>query len=63
MNVASHNAQAGALLTAALQIHSVEARHAAEVRRVRGVKPWSGAFDKPMSKAQVLAAARPFIAG
>lgn len=53
----------GALLTTALRIHSVEARHAAEVRRVRGVKAWSGAFDKPMSKAQVLAAARPFIAG
>lgn len=53
----------GQLLTTALRIHSVEARHAAEVRRVRGVKPWNGAFDKPMSKAQVLNAARPFIAG
>lgn len=53
----------GDLLTTALRIHSVEARHAAEVRRVRGVRPWDGAFDKPMSKAQVLAAARPFIAG
>lgn len=28
------------LLTAALQIHSVEARHAAEVRRLRGKKGW-----------------------
>lgn len=53
----------GALLTTALQIHSVEARHAAEVRRIRGVKSWTGAFDQPMSKAQVLAAAKPFIAG
>lgn len=53
----------GQLLTTALRIHSVEARHAAEVRRVRGVKPWNGAFDKPMSKAQVLAAVRPFIVG
>jgi hypothetical protein len=53
----------GDLLTTALRIHSVEARHAAEVRRVRGVKSWTGAFDKPMSKAQVLAAATPFIAG
>lgn len=53
----------GDLLTTALRIHSVEARHAAEVRRVRGVKPWNGAFDRPMSKAQVLAAAGPFIAG
>ena len=52
----------GDLLTTALRIHSVEARHAAEVRRVRGVKAWDGAFDKPMSMAQVLAAAKPFIA-
>ena len=51
----------GALLTTALQIHSVEARHAAEVRRVRGVKAWTGAFDKPLTKAQVLKAAGPFI--
>jgi Ferritin-like domain len=53
----------GALLTTALQIHSVEARHAAEVRRIRGVKSWTGAFDQPMTKAQVLAAAKPFIVG
>lgn len=53
----------GDLLTTALRIHSVEARHAAEVRRVRGVRAWNGAFDKPMSMAQVLAAAKPFIAG
>ena len=53
----------GDLLTTALRIHSVEARHAAEVRRIRGVRAWNGAFDKPMSKAQVLAAASPFIAG
>ena len=53
----------GQLLTTALRIHSVEARHAAEVRRIRGVKAWTGAFDRPMSKAQVLAAASPFIAG
>lgn len=53
----------GQLLTTALRIHSVEARHAAEVRRIRGVRPWNSAFDKPMTKAQVLAAARPFIVG
>jgi len=29
-----------AILTAALQIHSVEARHASEVRRLRGLKGW-----------------------
>lgn len=28
------------ILTTALQIHSVEARHAAEVRRLRGEKGW-----------------------
>lgn len=53
----------GRLLTTALQIHSVEARHAAEVRRVRGLRPWTGAFDRPLSKAQVLAIAKPFIVG
>ncbi len=31
---------AGDVLTAALQIHSVEARHASEVRRLRGSKGW-----------------------
>lgn len=30
----------GALLTAALQIHSVEARHASQIRRLRGQKGW-----------------------
>ena len=30
----------GSVLTTALQIHSVEARHAAEVRRLRGQKGW-----------------------
>ena len=53
----------GDLLTTALRIHSVEARHAAEVRRIRGAKPWTGAFDKPLSKGQVLAAVKPFIVG
>src|ERR1700744_2543929 len=31
---------AGAVLTAALDIHSVEARHASEVRKLRGLKGW-----------------------
>ena len=67
VGVAAYKGQApkltggGDLLTTALRIHSVEARHAAEVRRIRGVKSWTGAFDKPMSMAQVLSAARPFI--
>ncbi len=33
--------QGGDLLTAALQIHSVEARHAARVRRLRGQQSWN----------------------
>ncbi len=67
--VAAYKGQAGNLmgnnliLTTALRIHSVEARHASEVRRVRGQREWSGAFDAPMSKAQVLAAVSPFIVG
>lgn len=51
----------GDLLTTALRIHSVEARHAAEVRLVNGIKPWKGATDKPMTKQQVLTAIKPFI--
>ena len=90
----------GAFLTAAVTIHSVEARHASEVRRLRGQEGWirfedpaapaliravydgddkraqlgvdvssyqgdaSGteAFDEPLTKAEVLAIAGPFIA-
>ncbi|MHA4808840.1 ferritin-like domain-containing protein [Flavitalea flava] len=89
----------GAVLTAALDIHSVEARHASEVRRLRGLKGWitnaeanglpaaiyagedttfeggvdvktitsvppasiTEAFDEPLSMAEVLAIAGPFI--
>ncbi len=109
--VRAYKGQAGrlindkAVLTAALTIHSVEARHASEVRRLRGLKGWitgssrddlpsftqpiydgednvtqaglnisglgSGnggtagvteAFDEPLTKAQVLAIAAPFLA-
>jgi rubrerythrin len=69
LGVAAYKGQAGnlksngAILTAALQIHSVEARHAAEVRRIGGKKAWSGAFDEPKSKDEVLAAAAPFLRG
>ena len=65
--VKAYKGQAGnlitshSLLTAALRIHSVEARHAAEIRRLRGDKAWTGAFDEPLTKAQVLAAVSPFI--
>jgi hypothetical protein len=36
----------GDLLTAALQIHSVEARHAAQIRRMRGQKGWITGNDR-----------------
>lgn len=79
------------ILLVALQIHSVEARHASEVRRMMGMKGWvadptqttftqggvnlktlpnvtgitddnfKGAFDEPLTIAQVLAAAAPFL--
>jgi hypothetical protein len=69
LGVAAYKGQAGNLigngdiLTIALRIHSVEARHAAEVRRIRGMAAWDGAFDKPMTKDEVLAAAKPFLVG
>lgn len=68
LGVAAYKGQAAnliesdAILTAALQIHSVEARHAAEVRRIGGKPSWDSAFDEPMSKEDVLAAAAPFLA-
>lgn len=49
--VRAYKGQAGnliandAILTTALQIHSVEARHAAEVRRLRGQKGWITGAD------------------
>lgn len=68
LGVAAYKGQAANLiksddiLTAALQIHSVEARHAAIVRKIGGKKSWDGAYDEPMSKEEVLAAAKPFLA-
>ena len=95
--VQAYKGQAGelindkAILTVALQIHSVEARHASEVRRILGLKGWVSdttqttftqggvslktlpnttgfsddsfreAFDEPLTKAQVLAIAAPFL--
>jgi rubrerythrin len=68
LGVAAYKGQAPNLLgtptlTVALRIHSVEARHAAEVRRVRGLLGFDGPFDAPKTKQEVLAAAGPFIAG
>ncbi len=67
LGVAAYKGQAGNLmengdiLTAALQIHSVEARHAAIVRRIGGKKAWDSAFDEAKTKEEVLAAAKPFL--
>lgn len=68
LGVAAYKGQAGNLmgtpaLSTALRIHSVEARHAAEVRRVRGLLGFDGPLDAPKTKEEVLAAAGPFIAG
>jgi hypothetical protein len=67
LGVAAYKGQAGNLagtpvLTTALQIHSVEARHAGAVRPLVGKAPYDGAFDKPKTKIEVLEAARPFLA-
>ena len=67
LGVAAYKGQAGNLagtpvLTTALQIHSVEARHAAAVRPLIRKASAPTAFDKPLSKAKVLAAAKPFLA-
>jgi rubrerythrin len=48
------------VLQTALQIHSVEARHAGSLRALLGKPGADGAFDKPMSKSEVLEAVKPF---
>jgi hypothetical protein len=42
-----------AYLASALAIHSVEARHAAWIRRLAGKPPVSGPFDEPLSRPAV----------
>ena len=44
-----------AVLAAAISIHSVEARHAAWIRRLAGVVPAADAFDEPRSRKSTLA--------
>lgn len=57
------NIQSKEILAAALAIHTVEARHAATINLVLMKSPTpDGAFGKPMSMSQVLAAVKPFIA-
>ena len=65
VGVAAFKGQIGNLagtsvLSAVLQIHSVEARHATSVRLVVGTSGSEGAFDKPTSKNEVLEAVKPF---
>lgn len=67
LGVAAYKGQAGNLmgtpaLSTALRIHSVEARHAAEVRRVAGLVGFDGPLDALKSKFEVLLAAAPFLA-
>lgn len=52
--------EADAVLETALQIHSVEARHASEVRRIRGLKGW---ITRDERGAGVPAAAQPVYDG
>lgn len=49
------------LLTAALTIHGVEARHAAYLNVITGASPFPAAVDDAKTPADVLAVAGPFI--
>ena len=40
-------------LAAAIRVHSVEARHAAWIRRLAGALPAADAFDEPKSRKEV----------
>jgi len=47
------NIQSKAYLAAAISIHSVEARHAAWIRRLAGALPAATPFDEPLSDTKV----------
>ena len=49
------------LLTAALTIHGVEARHASYLNVLTGANPFPSAVDAPKTPAEILAIAGPFI--
>jgi hypothetical protein len=51
------------LLTAALTIHGVEARHASYVALLNGAVPFPEAFNPTLTPDEVLAIATPFITG
>jgi ferritin-like protein len=48
------NLRSRAFLAAALAIHTVEARHAAWIRRLAGIRPAARAFDEPVSEPKAL---------
>ena len=52
------NIDSDELLTAAGTILTVEARHAAWIRHIRGESPAPGAFDRPASRRQILRTVR-----
>jgi hypothetical protein len=57
------NIKSKQILASALAIHSVEARHAATLNSVLKLSPTpDGAFAKPKTMDQVLAAVKPFMA-
>ncbi|MGH2533293.1 MAG: ferritin-like domain-containing protein [Thermomicrobiales bacterium] len=58
---AANSIQNADLLTAALTIHGVEARHAAYLNLINGDVPFPEAFETPLSRDEVLAAAGPLI--
>ena len=47
------NIRSAEYLVPALAIHTVEARHAAWIRRLAGVSPAENAFDEPLSRRRV----------
>lgn len=53
----------GDLLTAALTIHGVEARHAAYLAVLNASNPFPAAFDQALTPDEVLKIATPFITG
>ena len=50
----AHLIKSDAVLAAAVSIHSVEARHAAWMRHLFGIRPAARPFDEAQSKAEIL---------